>query len=190
MKGKMVLVIGGARSGKSSFAQELASRHGDSVCFLATAEPGDCEMRRRIEKHRENRPEGWMTVEMKPGAGEVNMPEGVQVALLDCFTVYLSNLMAANGLDGASEDEGSTDESEVEEMTGGLEREALETIEGIRRSVPLLVIVSNEVGAGLVPPYRLGRIFRDLAGRLNQELAVRADEVFAVIAGLPIRLKT
>jgi adenosylcobinamide kinase/adenosylcobinamide-phosphate guanylyltransferase len=98
-------------------------------------------------------------------------------------------MMASRGLDWKAEDEDLMAEDEVLERCGKVEAEAMRTIEALRESVPVLVVVSNEVGMGLVPPFRLGRIFRDIAGRLNQRLAAEADEVFMVMAGLPVRLK-
>ncbi len=187
--GKLVLVVGGARSGKSSFAQELASGYGRRVLFIATAEAGDGEMRQRILRHRLDRPADWETLELGIGLPVPKLPAGVEIALMDCFTIFLSNLMASRGLDWAPEDEDSLSAEEILERVERIEREALDAVEGLRRSIPTLVVVTNEVGMGLVPPFRLGRIFRDLAGRLNQRLALTADEVYAVLAGLPVRLK-
>ena len=185
----MILVIGGARSGKSTFAQQLATKLGDRVCFIATASPCDEEMEKRIDIHRGSRPEGWDTIELEAGSGAPVLPGEVDVAILDCFTVYLHRLMATSGLDWKAEDEALMAEEEVLKRCEKVEAEAIKTIKALKESVPRLVVVSNEVGMGLVPPFRLGRIFRDAAGRLNQRLAAEADEVFMVIAGLPVRLK-
>jgi adenosylcobinamide kinase/adenosylcobinamide-phosphate guanylyltransferase len=167
---RMVLVIGGARSGKSAFAQRLARGTGERVCYLATAEAGDEEMFKRIQFHRMNRPQSWTTLEI--GAGEIplSVPDVYKVALLDCFTVYLSNLMALRGLDWPPEEEHIMPEEEVIERMEQVEKEALAQVRALKESLDTLIIVSNEVGWGLVPPFRLGRIFRDLAGRLNQRL--------------------
>ena len=187
--GKLVLVVGGARSGKSSFAQELASGYGKRVLFIATAEAGDAEMRQRILRHRLDRPADWETLELGGSLPVPELPAGVKIGLMDCFTVFLSNLMASRGLDWAPQDEDFLSGEEVLERVERVEKEALDAVEHLRRSIPTLVVVTNEVGMGLVPPFRLGRIFRDLAGRLNQKLALTADEVYAVMAGLPVRLK-
>lgn len=187
---KMILVIGGARSGKSSFAQRLAASSGRRVCFLATAEARDGEMHDRIRKHRLSRPEDWKTLELEGGVRLGRLPGDTEVVLFDCFTVYLANLMAANGLDWPAEEEDLLAEAEVEDLMDKTEQEALEMVDGLKEAARELIVVSNEVGTGLVPPFRLGRIFRDLAGRLNQRLAERADEAHLVCAGLPLCLKS
>jgi adenosylcobinamide kinase / adenosylcobinamide-phosphate guanylyltransferase len=189
MDNRMVLVIGGARSGKSSFAQSMAADSGRRVCFLATAEARDSEMSERIQRHRLNRPADWKTLELEEGIHLGRFPEDVDTVLFDCFTVYAANLMAANGLDWEAEDEDLLSEDDVMAFMDRTEAEALRTLDEVRKRVETLIVVSNEVGTGLVPPFRLGRIFRDLAGRLNQKMAQRADEVFLVSAGLPLRLK-
>jgi adenosylcobinamide kinase/adenosylcobinamide-phosphate guanylyltransferase len=189
MKKRMTLVLGGARSGKSSFAQRKAEESGCKVCYVATAEARDGEMDGRIQHHRRERPSGWLTLELAGGMVLEGFPQEADLALLDCFTVYLSNLMARRGLDWPVEKEDLMPEEEVLRRMGDVEREALETVDRLRDEAAILIVVSNEVGMGVVPPYRLGRIFRDLAGRLNQRLAERADEVCMVIAGLPLYIK-
>ncbi len=185
----MILVIGGARSGKSSLAQRMAAEAGGRVCFVATAEGRDAEMRDRIRRHRESRAEDWETLELEQGIRLCEMPAHAEVVLFDCFTVFLSNLMASRGLDWTPEDEDLMPEAEVLRRMEETEEEALRLVERLGAEAGLLLVVSNEVGMGLVPPFRLGRIFRDLAGRLNQRLAEQADEVILVVAGLPLRLK-
>lgn len=189
MAGRLILVIGGARSGKSGFAQRLAGEMGDGVSFLATAEAGDEEMEERILRHRRDRSPDWETLELEGGVRLARRPAADRLVLLDCFTVYLSNLMAAHGLDWPVEEEDAMPGEEVERRSREVEEEALSLVDGLREGARALIVVSNEVGMGVVPPYRLGRIFRDTAGRLNQRLAERADEVYLVAAGLPLRLK-
>jgi adenosylcobinamide kinase / adenosylcobinamide-phosphate guanylyltransferase len=189
MEKKMILVLGGARSGKSSFAQGLAAQSGREVCFVATAEARDGEMDKRIHHHRRARPAGWHTLELGGGTVPGGLPEEIELALVDCFTIYLSNLMAASGLDWPVEEEDLMPEEEVLRRMEECESEALEMTGRLRNAAGTLIIVSNEVGMGVVPPYRLGRIFRDLAGRLNQRLAERADQVYLVVAGLPVCIK-
>ncbi len=190
MSGKLVLVLGGARSGKSGFAQALAAERAASqagVCYIATASEGDQEMAERIRHHRAARPREWMTVELPGGTGLPRLP-AAQVGLLDCFTVYLSNLMACHGLDWEPQREDEMPEPEVLRRMALVEDEAMRLVAGLRE-LPLLITVSNEVGWGVVPAYRLGRVFRDLAGRLNQTMARDAAEVYMVVAGLPLQLK-
>jgi adenosylcobinamide kinase/adenosylcobinamide-phosphate guanylyltransferase len=185
----MTLVIGGARSGKSSFAQHMAEQDGGTVCFLATAAAGDHEMAERIRHHRLSRPSHWKTLELAGGIRLEEMPTDVDIVLFDCFTVYLANLMASCGLDWPPQDEDRLPELEVKGLMEETEAEALGLIGSMKESVGKLIVVSNEVGTGVVPAFRLGRVFRDLAGRLNQALAARADRVDFVVAGLPLHLK-
>jgi adenosylcobinamide kinase/adenosylcobinamide-phosphate guanylyltransferase len=185
----MILVIGGARSGISAFAQSLAASAGGKVCFIATAEAKDAEMRERILRHRLSRSADWETLELQGGIKLGRFTVNDQVVIFDCLTVYLSNLMAAHGLDRLGEAGSPASESEVQRVVEKVEREALSVVLELRNRSRILIVVSNEVGMGLVPPYRLGRLFRDLAGRLHQKLAQEADEVYLVTAGLPLRLK-
>lgn len=186
---RLVLVIGGARSGKSEFAQSLAAKAGGKTCFVATAEAGDAEMRDRILRHRLNRPREWDTVELEGGRYLAKYPSKGRVVIMDCLTVYLSNLMAAHGLDQLCEDKASMSQRELARREKEIVREALSLIGELRQCSRLLILVTNEVGMGLVPPYRSGRYFRDLAGQLNRKLAEEADEVYLVVAGLPLCLK-
>ncbi len=192
MTAKLVLVLGGARSGKSGVAQSMAARAeeaGASVCFLATAAEDDPEMVERINHHRNSRPACWHTRELVNGTGMPQLPEGTTCGLLDCFTVLLSNLMARSGLDWPPEREDCMPENEVLERMSETQSAAMQLVSELRTRLDTLILVSNEVGQGVVPPYRLGRIFRDLAGRTNQALAAQADEVYLVTAGLPLCLK-
>jgi adenosylcobinamide kinase/adenosylcobinamide-phosphate guanylyltransferase len=163
----VTLVLGGARSGKSAYAEGLI---GDRGLYLATAEAGDAEMAKRIREHRRRRGMGWQTVEEPLDlAGALDRHAGAdRPVLVDCLTLWLSNLMAA----------GRDVEAETQMLTG-----RLRTLAGS------VVLVSNEVGLGIVPPTPLGRAFRDYAGRLNQRVAAAADRVIFVAAGLPLTLK-
>lgn len=175
MAKKMVLVLGGARSGKSQFAQQLASEPGEKVLFVATAEALDEEMRARIAEHRKNRPANWRTLEtpsdlaqkLKAGIGDAS------VVIIDCLTLLISNIMGKSGQD-----------SEKRVLT-----EIKELIAAASRLEAGFIIVSNEVGLGLVPDNRLGREFRDLAGKANQLIAGAASDVYFMVAGLPLKVK-
>ena len=178
----MIFVTGGARSGKSVFAEQLALKDGGGVTYIATAAAGDAEMEARIAEHRRRRPASWTTVEAGvdlPGAIETALGGGGAV-LVDCLTVYLSNLLMAReepGLMAASS-------QDLQEQVGRLADVCRERPESER-----LIVVSNEVGMGIVPDTHLGRIFRDVAGRANQRLAAVAKEVFLCVSGIPIRIK-
>jgi adenosylcobinamide kinase/adenosylcobinamide-phosphate guanylyltransferase len=186
--GRLILVLGGARSGKSAFAQELASKlGGDRVLYLATAEAGDEEMRARIAAHRQARPLTWPTVEAPTGVGRAARAaltaEPADAVLLDCLTLLVSNVI----LPGTSED----DLDNVDEVAAWerVEVELDGILDACRAGDICWIVVSNEVGWGLVPPYPLGRVYRDLLGRANQRLAARADQVYLMVAGLPVDVR-
>ncbi|HEY3148315.1 MAG TPA: bifunctional adenosylcobinamide kinase/adenosylcobinamide-phosphate guanylyltransferase [Dongiaceae bacterium] len=166
----VTLVLGGARSGKSSFAERMTVTHPRGCVYLATAEIGDDEMAERVRKHKARREAHWRTVEapLDIAAGLVAETEQGAAVLVDCLTLWLSNLMAA-GRDPE------------------LEAEAL--VRALGQAGGPVVFVSNEVGLGIVPDNALARAFRDHAGRLNQRVAEIANTVFFVAAGLPLRLK-
>ena len=165
----MTLVLGGARSGKSAFAESLARNQGQGV-YVATAERIDNEMVRRIEAHRARRGEGWRTVEAPLELAEAIRRESTSRAclLVDCLTVWLGNLLHhGRDVDTA--------------------REAL--LESLRAARGPVVLVANEVGLGIVPDNAMARAFRDHAGRLNQSVAAVAERVYFVAAGIPLTLK-
>ena len=169
---KITFVIGGARSGKSSFALGRASELPGQKAYIATAEAFDAEMEERIAKHKEERGSNWDTIE-EPFSivGAINTLSGkYEVILIDCLTLWLSNLLCNNG----------EAEKAIEDLLFSLRL----TPHALR-----LFIVSNEVGMGIVPDNELARRFRDLAGTLNQKMAAVADEVYLVAAGIPVRIK-
>jgi adenosylcobinamide kinase/adenosylcobinamide-phosphate guanylyltransferase len=178
--GKLTLILGGARSGKSTYAQNMAMECEGKVTYIATAEALDDEMAARIENHKKERPQDWETREIprELAATLQKNPVEADIVLLDCLTLLVSNLL----LNHASDEE-PLDEKSIH-AKGLAEIEALLGI--IQKSPADWIIVSNEVGLGLVPPTLLGRVYRDLLGSLNQKLAARADEVFFLVAGIAI----
>ncbi|GLQ06162.1 bifunctional adenosylcobinamide kinase/adenosylcobinamide-phosphate guanylyltransferase [Sneathiella chinensis] len=169
-RGNTVLVLGGARSGKSRFAENLARKAGLPLTYLATGQAFDAEMQDRIDLHRRDRGPDWTTVEepleLTATLQKVSKPD--TVILVDCLTLWVSNMMAA--------------ERDVEKE-GRLLAQTLPTLPG------QVIFVSNEVGQGIVPDNPMARAFRDFAGRLHQEMAVMANTVYFVTAGLPQKLK-
>ena len=161
----LTLILGGARSGKSAFAEGLVEGSGLPMTYLATAEALDKEMTARIKAHRDRR-QGWTTIEEPVDIENALMrvPTG-NVILLDCLTLWLSNLMHRGEVD------------------------IIAMVDALGQASGPLVCVSNEVGMGLVPDTALGREFRDLQGALNAAVAAAADQVFFVAAGLPLTLK-
>jgi adenosylcobinamide kinase / adenosylcobinamide-phosphate guanylyltransferase len=180
---RLVLILGGARSGKSRYAQQRAAEHGGQVWYVATATAGDEEMAARIAAHRAERPAEWFTLETQAGVGAAVIEHAARgqapgVVLLDCLT-----LLANNVLLGLPEpvDEAAASRALEAEVEGILAAYAAGTASWL--------VVSNEVGLGLVPPYPLGRVYRDALGRANQRLAATADEVIFMVAGLPLWVK-
>jgi len=169
----VTFVLGGVRSGKSRFAQRIASGSG-GVIFIATAKPSDPEMELRIERHRKSRPAAWRTLEVPVDldAAIAGLQDPNQLALVDCLTVYLANVM--------SKAQGK--ESVIKDHTERLCSALKET----RASV---ILVSNEVGSGVHATTATGRFYCDLLGELNQRVAVLADNVILMVAGIPVPIK-
>jgi adenosylcobinamide kinase/adenosylcobinamide-phosphate guanylyltransferase len=164
-------VLGGARSGKSAYAERLALELGEPVLYVATATPSDEEMAERIRRHRARRAVTWRTLE---ASTQVSSRVGVELGdartvLVEDLTLLLSNLML--------------------EDAARPEEKALAEVEALLQLQANVILVSNEVGMGLVPPYPLGRQFRDAQGRLNQIAAAQVNDVYLMVAGLPLRLK-
>lgn len=178
--GKFVLVLGGARSGKSRYAQELAAQSGLPVLFVATATAGDDEMRRRIEVHKRSRPAHWHTHETPLHLGSRIRENlgGHRVVIIDCITMLLSNIFEHCGA--------AAEEAVIEAV---MNSELSELLDCIRQTDARFLVVSNEVGLGIVPADPATRCYRDLLGKANQALAREADEVILMMAGLPVRVK-
>lgn len=166
----VTLVLGGVRSGKSRFAQKLAEKE-SSVAFVATAKAVDEEMRNKIRRHQQERPKQWRTVEEPLDLARVfdECAQQFKILLVDCLTLFVANVLEA-------------DPEMVNARIDGL-------VEALRHVPTSVVLVSNEVGSGVVPPYSSGRQFRDLLGEVNQKVASVADKVVLMVAGLPLVLK-
>lgn len=177
MNKQLIFILGGARSGKSAFAERLA-RRGKRVLFVATAEALDEDMQQRIVTHRSRRPKNWNTLEEPVDLAEALQPvlNGYDVILLDCLTLWVSNLLLRY--------EGQPD----------AEKQILAKVQGLldlyEKGSATWIVVSNEVGLGVVPPSSLGRAYRDALGRANQIVASRADRVYLMSAGLALELKS
>lgn len=184
---RLLLILGGARSGKSAYGEALASQlAGDApVLYIATATASDDEMRERIARHRESRPPHWPTAEEPLDPAEALRTNTAPVVLLDCVTLLVANLL----LDGASYSD--ADEVCVDWPTAEarVDSAITELLEAWQAHPATLLLISNEVGMGLVPPYPLGRVYRDCLGRVNARLAAAADTALLMVAGLPIELK-
>jgi len=178
-----VLIIGGARSGKSGFAQELALKLGEPVLFVATATAGDEEMAERIAQHRKARPATWSTLEAPTGIGEIIRGQlgQAKVVIVDCITLLVNNISSRYDQQGEQIDASRVEEEVTSEIEG--------LIRCIKRIDARFIIVTNELGTGLVPPSKVARLYRDLLGQANQKLAEVSEEVYLMVAGIPVRIK-
>lgn len=175
---RLILITGGARSGKSDFAQQLAIEIGTEVVFIATAEALDEDMARRIAVHRQARPAAWRTIECPRRLGEALRSVGAAgTVIVDCLTMLVSNVLLSLG------DEPNEDAAEQ-----GVNNEVRALIDAGQHAT--VIVVTNEVGLGIVPANRLARLFRDLLGRANAALAREADLVYLMVSGLPVEVKS
>jgi len=172
-QGSVTLVLGGVRSGKSRYAQQLAEQS-CHVVFVATAKISDEEMRAKINRHRDGRPKEWLTIEEPLDLPKVLAERELEseVIVVDCLTIFAANLLEAEGED-----------------SDAIEVRVKALCEALRAAQCAVVLVSNEVGSGVVPAYPLGRRYRDLLGEINQKVARVADDVVLMVAGLPLALK-
>jgi adenosylcobinamide kinase / adenosylcobinamide-phosphate guanylyltransferase len=180
--GTLVLILGGARSGKSSYAQSLAEATGTPVTFIATAEALDDEMSARIQKHRAERPATWETLEIQFDIASQLHRVKSKVVLLDCITLLTSNLLMQFVKNDLVDEEPfmTAVQKEIDELISAFHADHKEWD---------WFIISNEVGLGLVPPYQMGRVYRDAIGWANQRLAREADKVIFMVAGIPTTIK-
>ncbi|MFO8049306.1 MAG: bifunctional adenosylcobinamide kinase/adenosylcobinamide-phosphate guanylyltransferase [Desulfosudaceae bacterium] len=169
-----MLVTGGCRSGKSAYALGAAEKMDASQrYFLATCEPADDEMRARVDRHKQERGDHWRTLEcpVKIAAAITDIQDSEAVVLVDCLTLWMSNLLAT-----------SEDQAELERWIAGLSR-------AVARAAASVILVSNEVGCGIVPENRLARLYRDMVGLANQRLAESVDRVVWMVSGMPVTVK-
>lgn len=171
---RLIYITGGARSGKSGYAQQLAEQHPGTLLYIAPAQVLDAEMAERVERHRQVRGERWALLEEPLQLADLltSAAQGKSALLLDCVTLWLSNLFFH-----FAEDHRAVF-AEVEKLVSAVKD----------LDIPLY-LVSNELGSGIVPENAMSRSFRDLAGTVNQRLAVAADEAWLVVSGLPVKLK-
>lgn len=171
--GKITFILGGARSGKSNYALELAKKHKGKIAFIATCRPFDAEMKQRIALHKKTRPSNWQCFEEYQDIAALLQQVGnkFDLIIIDCLTLLVTNLMLAGKTAG-----------KIEKIINSM----LLELKNIRAR---FILVSNEVGLGIVPANKLGRDFRDIAGKVNQLAAKNADEVFFMVSAIPWRIK-
>lgn len=177
--GQLTLILGGARSGKSTYAEELARESNKPVLFIATATAFDDEMRERIKNHQASRPANWTTLEAQTNiAAELEKRTWNGIVILDCITLLMNNILLPLPEDVSFD--------VVMQKT----KDEIESLIAVQKKVGGdWLVISNEVGLGLVPPYPLGRIYRDALGRANQMLAKAADHVILMVVGIPMTVK-
>lgn len=193
MANNFVLVLGGARSGKSNFAQDLAKKLGGKVLFVATAQPLDAEMAARIEEHKKTRPQTWRTLEIHSRISQ-KLPaeiDDTDVVILDCITLLISNILTSKDREPFHPlpERGGGDAPTPAEVENQALTEISNLIKCIEEYQGSFIVVSNEVGLGLVPDTKLGRLYRDILGKVNQLLSRHATEVYFMIAGIPVKVK-
>lgn len=180
IKPKLILITGGVRSGKSYFAEKLAEKLGHKITFIATAQSLDSEMAERITKHRTERPFHWKTYEEPYQVTQIIQKAGqeAEVIIMDCLTLLISNFM-----------KDFKEEAKNQKLSDTIIRKIKDLIRESSRCRATVVIVSNEVGLGLVPANPMGRFFRDILGKANQLVASQSDLVYLLVAGIPIQIK-
>lgn len=182
----IVLVTGGARSGKSNFAEELCKKQNNNTAYIATSVAFDDEMKDRIKKHQESRPNEWKTYEIYKDIHSIvkQIDKNHNTVLLDCLTLMVNNLMFTYGID--VENACADEINEIEEY---IKEQLTKLLDALRDTNLYFVIVTNEVGMGIVPENKLSRIYRDFVGRANQQIAKVSDEVYFVVSGIPMKVK-
>ncbi|WP_431222753.1 bifunctional adenosylcobinamide kinase/adenosylcobinamide-phosphate guanylyltransferase [Serratia sp. L9] len=181
----MILITGGARSGKSGLAERLAAGVSDQVLYIATSVVTDDEMAGRVKRHRQARPAHWRTWEGSQHLGRV-IDQQVTVGdavILECITTWIANLM----FDHTGET--PMDKIDFDEVETLIQQQTTELLAACARSPAVVYLVTNELGMGIVPENRLARHFRDIAGRVNQRLAAAAESVFLVVSGIEVKIK-
>lgn len=182
--GKVILVIGGSSSGKSEFAVKLAKESRQKVVFIATAEAGDAEMRHRIEAHKRSRPQAWQTVEEPLALSEklAGLPADKRFVIVDCITLWVSNMLISYAGETPTIASSAKAKASIQKQTG-------ELIDALSKTPSTVLFVSNEVGSGIIPMNVLSRAYAEALGVANKSLAERADVVYHMVAGIPVKIK-
>lgn len=183
---KVILVTGGARSGKSNFAESLCRDRNNSTAYIATSVAFDDEMKERVRKHQESRPKEWKTYEIYKDIYTIieEIGKNHETVILDCVTLLVNNLMFSSGLDIDT-----ATEQEINELEDYIKDQVNKLIAEVRKTNLYFVMVTNEIGLGVVPSYKLGRVYCDFVGRINQLLGKLSDEVHFVVCGIPMKIK-
>ncbi|CEH35844.1 bifunctional adenosylcobinamide kinase/adenosylcobinamide-phosphate guanylyltransferase [Romboutsia lituseburensis] len=183
---KIVLVTGGARSGKSNFAEKLCIDQNNSTAYIATSIPFDDEMKDRVKKHKESRPQNWNTYEIYKDIYSIikEISNKHETVILDCVTLLVNNLMFTYDMDIDK-----ANQEEINELEKYIKDQVKKLIEEIKKTNLYFVVVTNELGMAVVPDNKLSRVYTDIVGRINQQIASQSDEVYFVVSGIPMKIK-
>lgn len=182
----IILVTGGARSGKSSFAESLCKSQNNKTAYIATSVAFDDEMKNRVKKHQESRPKEWKTYEIYKDIYSIveELDQKYNTVIMDCITLMVNNLMFTYNI----EMDKATSE-ELNELENYIKNQLTKLLEAVKKTNLYFVIVSNEIGMGIVPENKLSRIYGDFVGRANQLIGKYSDEVYLVVSGIPMKVK-
>lgn len=183
---KIILVTGGARSGKSTHAENLCKLQNNNTAYIATSIPFDDDLKDRVEKHRASRPREWVTYEIYEDIyKEIPLiAKRHQTVLLDCVTLMINNIMFMKEVDFET-----CDNKVIDEIEASIKHQVGLLIEAIRQTDLYFVIVTNEIGMSPIANNRLTRVYTDIIGRINQQLAKESDEAYLVVCGIPVKIK-
>ncbi len=184
--GKIIYISGGARSGKSIFAENICKDLSENVSYIATTEVFDEEMKDRVKKHKAQRPKSWETYEVYKNLDKTiqKISKNSDTALLDCLTVMVNNLIFHGDTDIET-----TSYEQIDKLEKSISDEITKLLHMARSCNINLIIVSNEIGMGIVPENKLSRIYRDIIGRANQKCAAESDEAYFVVSGIALKIK-
>ncbi|MPM91014.1 Bifunctional adenosylcobalamin biosynthesis protein CobU [bioreactor metagenome] len=182
----IILVTGGARSGKSSFAESLCIKQNNKTAYIATSVAFDDEMKNRVKKHQESRPKDWKTYEIYKDIYSIveELDKNHDTVIMDCVTLMVNNLMFTHGIEV---DEATSEE--LNKLENYIREQIIKLLEAIKKTNLYFVIVTNEIGMGIVPENKLSRIYGDFIGRANQLIGSYSDEVYFVVSGIPMKVK-
>lgn len=183
---KVILVTGGARSGKSNFAEKLCKEQNNNTAYIATSIPFDDEMKDRVRKHKESRPQNWKTYEIYKDIYMIidDISKEHKTVILDCVTLLVNNLIFMHEIDIDN-----SIQDEIDELEKYIKEQVEKLLIEIKKTNLYFVIVTNELGLGGVSINKLTRVYTDIVGRINQQIAAQSDEVYFVISGIPMKIK-
>lgn len=183
---KLILVTGGARSGKSSFAEKLCIDRNNNTAYIATSIPFDDELRDRVKKHKESRPQTWKTYEIYKDIYSIikDISKEHKTVILDCVTLLVNNLMFTS-----NNDIEKSSQEDINDLEKYIKDQVQKLIDEINKTDLYVVIVTNELGMSVVPDNKLSRVYTDIVGRINQQIASQSDEVYLVVSSIHMKIK-